>query len=376
MDFSLNVVDPSLQPTISPSPASSSLDFLAGHDFDLFTDGLFTPVSSPSMVLQTIEPSQLTDNFTPSPSPYSSPSVSSPSDNSDSRSPSYSSHISGASSPQQRRNKKTKSQFATPGHSHSHEPYDTEHHVKRHQTKLACTWCRKLSKKCDAQRPCARCVQFNRCSECVDAPPRKPRAKGVDRGAYKKTRDLATIDYQEAVNRREAYVAKREKMGAAVKVGLTADDILERARKDEARIEKENRKEKNVNGLLPPFKGDVATATTAIQGGSLPFTGPLEDLFTCSASPEIEELLFSSPSSPANSLFDVSSPTDTSSLVTDHDELDQSLPSSSVDSWHWQTLEMFPNVMELVAAAQANETERSLFDTEEFQRWSDLALVA
>jgi len=172
-------------------------------------------------------------------------------------------------------------------------------------------------------------------------------------------------------------------MGATVKVGLTADEILEMARKDEARIEKENRKEKNVNGLLPPpLMGDVATAaataaaTTTIQGGSLPFTGPLEDLFTCSASPEIEELLFTSPpSSPANSLFDVSSPTDSSSSVTDHDGLDQ-LPPSSADSWHWQTLEMFPNVMELVAAAQANETERSLFDTEEFQRWSDLALVA
>lgn len=371
MDFSLNVVDPSLQSTTSPSSTSSSLEFLAGHDFDLFTDGLFTPVSSPSMVLQTIEPSQLTDNFTPSPSPYSSSSASSPSYNSDSRSPSYSDR-SGPSSPQPRRNNKNiKSKPTTRGHNHSHEPYDTQHHVKRHQTKLACTWCRKLSKKCDAQRPCSRCVQFNRCSECVDAPPRKPRAKGVDRGAYKKTRDLATINYQEAVNRREAYVAKREKMGASVKIGLTADEILEKARKDEARIEKENRREQNVNGLLQPVKGDVIT----IQGGSLPFAGPLEDLFTCSASPEIEELLFSSPSSPANSLFDVSSPTDTSSLVTDQDELDSS-PSSSVDSWDCQTLEIFPNVMELVAAAQANEAERNLFDMEEFQRWSDLALAA
>jgi hypothetical protein len=372
MDFSLNVVDPSLQSTTSTSSASSSLDFLAGHDFDLFTEGLFTPVASPSMVLQTIEPFQLTDNFTPSPSPYSSPTWASYS--SDSTSPSYFSDISGASPPQPRRNNKnTKSQFVTRRHSHSHEPYDTEHHSKRHQTKLACTWCRKLSKKCDAQRPCGRCVQFNRCSECVDAPPRKPRAKGVDRGTYKKTRDLATIDYQEAVSRREAYVAKRGKMGATVKVGLTADEILEKARKDEAKIEKEIRKEQDINGVFPPFKGDV---TATIQGGSLPFTGPLEDLFTCSAFPEIEELLFSSPPSPATSLFDVSSPTDTSSSVTDHDELDQSSSSSSVDSWHWQTFETFPNLMELVAAAQANEAERNLFDPEEFQRLSDLALVA
>jgi Fungal Zn(2)-Cys(6) binuclear cluster domain len=341
MDFSLNV-DPSLRTTLSSPSSSSSLDYLVQSDFEIFSDGQLSPVIPHSMVYQTIEPSQLTE-YSASPSPYSSPSAS-PNyilDSSSSRS------SSSSPSPQPRRNSR-------------------KLHVKRHQTKLACSWCRKLSKKCDAQRPCGRCVQFNRCSECVDAPPRKPRAKGVDRGTYKKTRDLATQDYQEAINRREAYVAKAKKLGRTVKVGLTADEILQQTRKDEARMEKESQKNKN-KVLLPPCMGDISATT--LQGGSLPFTGPLEDLFTCSASPEIGELVFSSPpSSPANSLFDEPSSSPTGS-ATDHDE------SDDLTTWHWQTMEMFPNVMELVAAAQANETARS-FDLEELQRWSELALVA
>ena len=109
-----------------------------------------------------------------------------------------------------------------------------------------------------------------------------------------------------------------------------------------------------------------------LQGGS-PFTGPLEDLFTCSAFPEIEQLSFSSPpSSPANSLFDVMSPTFTAGSVTDHEESNQSSLSPNVQ---WQTMEMFPNIMELVAAAQADEATRN-FDTQEFQSWPDIAFTA
>ena len=364
MDFSLDV-DPSLQstPASTSSSASLSLEFFTQHDFDLFSDGLF---SSPSMVSQTIEPSQLTDASSIfSLSSPSSPSSSSPS-SSQAGSPSSTSDISvDLPSPPPHRSKKLRAQNAITAasalgahtHAHGESPYDKDRQVKRHQTKLACTWCRKLSKKCDAQRPCSRCVQFDRCSECADAPPRKPRVKGVDRGTYKKTRDLAVVNYQEAVNKREAYVAKQNKIGRVVKVGLTADEILEKTRKEEARIQKENQKEKdnekgNVWALsfVGAVSGSTATAANAIslQGGSMPFTGPLEDLFTCSASPETEELLFSSPpDSPAYSLLDVSSPTYASS-ATDYDESD--LTSAR---WHWQTINQFPNVMELVAAAQA-----------------------
>src|SRR5277367_3738794 len=285
MDFSLNV-DPSLQSLASSSSPSSSsshysdsvsLDYMASYDFDLLSEGLHL---YPSMVYQTIEPSQLTDSYSSqcSPAPSSALVTPSSSPSPPPRSPSYTSDTSSESAtrPRRRINKqKAEKQKVVTDDDHSHSPYDKEHshHVKRHQTKLACSWCRKLSKKCDAERPCGRCVQFNRCSECVDAPPRKPRAKGVDRGTYKKTRDLAVVNYEEAVTKREAYVAKQERLGRHVKVGLSADEILEKIRRDDVRMEKELHREGG-KVVLPPNVG---------LGESLPFTGPLEDLFTCSA---------------------------------------------------------------------------------------------
>lgn len=351
MDFSSNV-DPSLGSLSPSSPAS--LEIFSLDDFDLFQDGPFIPVSS---VYRTIEPSQLTADMSPlSSSPGSPLTPSSSSDFPDSDS---------MPSPRQRRQYKRRSSTTTAtSAAHPHSPYNTDDHSKRHQTKLACVWCRKLSKKCDTQRPCGRCVQFDRCSECVDAPPRRARAKGIDRGAYKKTRNLATMDYQEAVNRREVYVAKQERKGRKVKLGLSADELLEKAKKDEAKVDRDIQKE-NASSWLPLIEGDVPSDDK--QGGSTPFTGPLEDLFTCSASPEIEELSISSPPSSAGSLFDISSPTDSYSSVTDYDESD--LPMS----WHWETMNKFPNVMDLVAAAQAAELSKA---SDEWQPWSDLALVA
>src|ERR1700685_1402811 len=69
MDFSSNV-DPSLQSPYSPpstsySSDSACLDYMASYDFDLLSGG---SDFYPSMVCQTIEPSQLTDS-----SPYSPP---------------------------------------------------------------------------------------------------------------------------------------------------------------------------------------------------------------------------------------------------------------------------------------------------------------
>jgi hypothetical protein len=353
MDFSLNV-DTSLHSHFMPS--SSSVEFLTQHDFDL--------AESPSSnVFQTIQPSQLI-GMSSSPSPSSSPSATSPS---------YSScdSSSGSTSPPPSSQTRSSKRNAVEANK---ENDDHAGHAKRHQTKLACSWCRKLSKKCDTQRPCGRCVQFNRCSECVDAPPRKPRAKGVDRGTYKKTRELATKDYQEAVARREAYVAKQAKKGRDIRVGLTPDEILERQIKSEAmEARKMDACKMHVQKMLQqlPLMGDD------IQGGSLPFTGPLEDLFTCSASPEIEELLFApspSVSTPSehlsvqsSPLFEISSPMTDSTSVTDPD---------SFMSWEWQTMEKFPIVMELVAAAQVAENSSLFDDAEEIQPWSDYALEA
>ena len=386
MDFSLNV-DPSLYSTtsfFSPSD-SASLDSMASYDFDLFSEGsdLY-----PSMVYQTIDPSQLTDS---SPSPPNSPASSSSSAlvtplSSPSPKPLSPSHTSDTSSssesaarPRRRANKSaraenkkllaTSSESVTVDHDHGHSPYDkghAGHHAKRHQTKLACTWCRKLSKKCDAQRPCGRCVQFNRCAECVDAPPRKPRAKGVDRGTYKKTRDLAAVNYEEAVSKREAYVAKQERLGRNVRVGLTPDEILEKIKRDDARMEKELQRE----------GGKVMAQHTLDLGESLPFTGPLEDLFTCSASPEMEELVFSSPPSSSSeeagedtlSLFDVSSPTDSNSVA----QLDE----ADLNAFEWQFSDLFPELLNVGAMAHMSD-EHAMSNTlnlDRLQDWS--ALVA
>ena len=344
MDFSLNV-EPSLE-SLFQTPSSSSLDFFAQHDFDLSSEH-FTEPSVPLTEYRTIEPAQLTA-MTSSSSPSTSASPSSSSATSPSYT-SYESSSSGSPPPQTRTKKNKKNPSASDKENHDHE-----HQAKRHQTKLACTWCRKLSKKCDTQRPCGRCKQFDRCSECVDAPPRKSRTKGYDRGTYKKTRDLATKDYTEAVNRREAYVALQERKGKTLSVGLTADEILEQTRKDEAKMRKEQ-----------PELGNIA-----IQGGS-PFTGPLEDLFTCSATPDLDDTLLSPTFSREPSpLFDISSPTDSTSGT------DYSSPPE-FGSWHWETMEAFPTVMKLVAAAQAAEDTSPIdVDGNGMDVWSDLALVA
>jgi hypothetical protein len=360
MDYSLNV-DPSLTKF---TPTSSSLEYFSKHDFDLSTN-------IPAM--RTIEPRQLTDM---SDSPSSSEST-------------YSSE----SSPPPRRSKKCKSE-------HGGSQQSGEGHVKRHQTKLACTWCRKLSKKCDAQRPCGRCIQFDRCSECVDAAPRKARVKGVDRGTYKKTRDLAVVNYQEAVTRREAYVAKMEKRGRRLDVGLTAEQIDEAARKDQVEFMEEDIR--NLGDMIEDMEPKVGNI---IQGGS-PFAGPLEDLFTCSAFPEEDalsqspsslvlspepETQVSVPSSPTESLFEVSSPRESIASATDYDESDLALfkyDDSDLALCKWYYMDQYPNIQKLITSRQdteqyqsiepeywPHETEQHTAEREDWRLWSESIMV-
>jgi hypothetical protein len=220
---------------------------------------------------------------------------------------------------------------------------NVDHHVKRQQTKLACTWCRKSGKKCEAQRPCFQCIKYNRSSQCVDAPPRRQCGINSDRGTYKKTRDLAAVDYQAAVKKRRVYIARARKKGRVIQIGLTPDEILlEKARKDE---------ELMGTGLIPPFSYD-GTPKNMVQG-EFPFAGPLDGLFTYPAFPEIEELLSSSPSCTSDSLFDVSSPTTNSSPGTDYDV-------SELSSFPEQMLQQFPYVMHVVAVAKAAEAAQNV----------------
>ena len=408
MDFSphgVNQLDCLQSPFFSPS-ALSPVDVLYlddsdkhhyGHGDVVLVAGDDEPVVSPSMVSQTIEPSQLAD-FSPSPSRSPTPYYASPYSPASSAT-SYSSDSGEESpAPKSRRGRKPKSLNSPKEHYHDHvqadEPYPSgsDPRVKRHQTKLACIWCRKLSKKCDTQRPCGRCVQFNRCSECVDAPPRKPRAKGVDRGTYKK-RDTATPEFQESAFVAKSKVRKSVKGGRGAgspencmrkgfvgsdgvvndKVGMDLNPLLSPM---SGGIVPTATAASTDQGSLAPIVGSVACPALSLQGGSLPFTGPLEDLFTCSASPQMDGLVISSPS-----LFDESSSYPSSPEAESDTPLFFDTPATSdlsVDDYDflvYQALDYYPSIMKLLND-YADAARQSSFDPDEFQRLSDIALKA
>jgi hypothetical protein len=352
MDFSLTL-DPALLSASCFTP-EDSLEYLASYDFDLFSEGLNL---DPSMAWTT-ESSQLTysssssSNPSPITSLLSSPEIPSSSyyssDNTDDPVPAH---------PSRSRKRQQQTSSHPTLQDYSHGTYDPNTCAKRHQTKLACSWCRKLGKKCDAQRPCGRCVQFNRCSECVDAPPRKARAKVDERGTYKKTRDLAAVDYQGAVHKRQAYVTKRERLGRTVKLGLTPDDLLEKAREENAKIMKK----------ADHFGLTSLIDEASIQGRLSSVAGLSEDLFTWSESPETNELDLSLLSSPEDSLFDTASRNVTS--VTEVDD------TFHVTGWQYKTLDMFPNIMGLIAAARALDSPPNASHLDSLQSRSEIALA-
>ncbi|KAJ2800516.1 hypothetical protein H4R21_003146 [Coemansia helicoidea] len=70
---------------------------------------------------------------------------------------------------------------------------ETPTRAKRAQVKNACVNCQKACKKCDAGRPCQRCVKYSLVDSCVDSK-RKPRKKGIKRGPYKKRKRNPTDD--------------------------------------------------------------------------------------------------------------------------------------------------------------------------------------
>jgi hypothetical protein len=398
MAFSLNVVDPTLRPPDSSSLSPIEL-YLAGlnngqqHqlDFELFGDdvsneneqfdSLFLPGVSSSMVPPEAieEPSQFTD-YSPSPPPSTRSST--PSSRCDSID---------ENSPQQRRPR---------AHTHVHhaEPYPTGERVKRHQTKLACIWCRKLSKKCDAQRPCGRCIQFNRCDECVDAPPRKQKVKGIARGSYKRTRERAAQDFDEARTQREQYVAPVGEMGDHFSVGTSAEEILENMRKAEERIEREDARrfqesqvgigmENGWNGMGREIIDVDALGATSnfshsgpatlspgglpLQGGFLPFTGPSQDLLYYpvlldAISHTSGSMTPPTPPSPTESLFEDLFENSSASTTPGCNLFPEPNPlftdSTSVSSlsnlfgedmtYEWNAIDLFPNVMKMVHDVQ------------------------
>jgi len=286
-------------------------------------------------------------------------------------------------SPAKRHYNKRKSNTAVATHDHDEDEYDDEHRAKRHQTKLACTWCRKLSKKCDAQRPCGRCIQFDRCHECVDAPPRRPRQRGVDRGTYKKTRDLAAVDYDQAKKHREAYVEKVRRKGRVVQLGLglTADDILEKTTRDDARFERHTRRQQSrrfsseSSWSSESYDAMMDTVDTVKQTVIPTGVEATKEAIAEQASPEMDVL--SSPASAASPLFAMLSPElqSPATEMTSPTEVESDFVMTPEASWDWQAWEQYPNVMKLITSTQVVETPRGL-ESEELLRWTDIALAA
>lgn len=349
MDFSLSL-DPDL--FSSNFASESSLAFLPSCDFDLF-EGLNL---DPSMAFGTAEPSGMTHSVSSSSNP--SPITSLLSSPETTLSSSSSETINQSMSPLRRRQRQKHTSSADPCSSlkqYSHGVHGTNPPIKRHQTKLACSWCRKLGKKCDEQRPCSRCVRFDRCSECVDAPPRTSSGKFGERGTYKKTRDLATVDYQGAVQKRRAYVAKQGKLGRTVNIGLTPDDILQKSREENAKMTKTAEK-----FGLAPFIDE-----TSVRDRLSPVAGLSEEFMWSDSRGNDTDLQRSFISLPKDTLSDTSATNITSST-----ELDATF---HVNSWQYQTLDMFPNLLGLIAAARAVE---SIPDTsDDVQSRSEIALT-
>jgi len=333
MDFSLTLDSGLLAPSCFTSESLG--EYFTSSDFDLFGSLSLDP----SLVSETIGSFEMTDLSSSASSPMTS--LLSPPDNAQ---PNYTSEVTNYSvaplcHPPRQQHTSSPSPLSKSRYP-SRENHNTKSLVKRHQIKLACVCCRKLGKKCDERRPCGRCVRFSRCSECVDAPPRKSRSKIGERGTYKKTRDLAAVDYQGAVQKRHAYVAKQRRLGRIVKFGLTPDDILEKAMEENAKLTKAAKQ----LGLTS------FTEETPGHGYLYPIAGLSEDLLMCSDSPEknLDETLISSPTS---SVFDASTIN-----VSPLSEID---PSLHVTGCRTQTLEMFPNLSRLIAAARAFESTPS-----------------
>ncbi|KAJ1723122.1 hypothetical protein LPJ53_002527 [Coemansia erecta] len=74
---------------------------------------------------------------------------------------------------------------------------------KRAQVKNACVNCQRACKRCDSGRPCQRCVKHSLQDTCVDST-RKPRAKGIKRGPYKKRNKEKENDGRASTSARNA----------------------------------------------------------------------------------------------------------------------------------------------------------------------------
>jgi hypothetical protein len=132
-------------------------------------------------------------------------------------------------------------------------------------------------------------------------------------------------------------------------------------------------------GTLAPVAGCIAPLLSS-PGGSLPFAGPLEDLFMGSATPEMDDLSLSSFTTASPSLLDDSPTTSSlSSPESDTPLLFYDTPSTSdlfVDSdiLVYQALDYYPSIMKILNE-YVDAAHQQSFNNDEFQRMSEIALA-
>lgn len=212
-------------------------------------------------------------------------------------------------------------------------------------------------------------------------------------------------------------------------MGLSPEEILESTRKAEERLAREDARRQqiaqelkkvsnavevaevekgdlvvkereviNVDALDDAEQGTLPTTSAAVrlspgglplQGGLLPFTGPLEDLFMCSASNDDLSLSSRSespraPGSPTDSVFDEifyeSSSSPSGSILFPESASSSSITSLFDDDmmYEWKAIDMYPNLMNLVHEVQieAFKEQPGNFNGEVLQVETGIALTA
>jgi len=166
-------------------------------------------------------------------------------------------------------------------------------------------------------------------------------------------------------------------------LGLTADDILEKRTRDDARFERHPRRQQSrrfssesswSSESYDAMMDTVDTVDTVEQTVIPTGVEATKEAIAEQASPEMDVL--SSPASAASPLFAMLSPElqSPATEMTPTTEVESDFVMTPEASWDWQAWEQYPNVMKLITSTQVVETPCGLESGE--LRWTDIALAA
>jgi hypothetical protein len=164
---------------------------------------------------------------------------------------------------------------------------------------------------------------------------------------------------RQMINRREDNIANQGKQEN--EISMTSDDLLKRQITSEEMVSQQI--------LKRPSMFDDEN----LQDGLVPFSGPIEDLFTCTETPGVDEQLFPPSSSddsfsaPISPLFEVSSTMAQPISATDDGEFD-------FVSCQSDTTKLFPNLGDLIDVAKEGEIS-SYLSFDDICRWTDSGIL-